>query len=167
MKWKYYSYIAQLPQQRSLPPMSCALKGWDRCGLWLNNAARPRCLVPLFAKTARACCQMQLACNVLCPRWPRLLGHAVKCSLLAMSHALVGQDCWGLLYIRLAFPRCQIPCGVTAVQLAIENLVVVACPWSCALIGCDCWGLRSNVCSSAAMSRALVGQDRLACCVQD
>jgi hypothetical protein len=72
-----------------------------------NNAACPQCLVPLMAEIAEACGQtMQLARNVLCPCWPQLLGHAVKHNSPAMSCALVGQDRWGLLCIRLACPRC-------------------------------------------------------------
>ncbi len=53
------------------------------------NAACPWCLVPFLAKTAGACCQTELACDVLCPRWPRLLGLAVHTvSLPAMSKPL-------------------------------------------------------------------------------
>jgi hypothetical protein len=76
------------------------------CTTATNDAACLQCLVPLVAETAEACGQtMQLACNVLCPCWPRLLGLVVKRNLPAMSSALVGRDCWGLLYIRLACPQ--------------------------------------------------------------
>ncbi len=70
----------------------------------------------------------QLAGNVLCPCWPRLLGLAVKRSSPTMTRALVDQDHWGLLYIMLAHPRCQSPCGGTAIWLAVKRLV--SRPWS-------------------------------------
>ena len=66
----------------------------------------------------------QLARNVSCPRWLRLLRLVVEqCSSPAMSCALVGQDRWGLLCIRLARSRCQSPCGTTAIWLAVHRLV--------------------------------------------
>jgi hypothetical protein len=66
----------------------------------------------------------QLARNVSCPRWLRLLRLVVEqCSSPAMSCALVGQDRWGLLCIRLARPQCQSPCGATAIWLAVHRLV--------------------------------------------
>ncbi len=72
------------------------------------NAACPQCLVPLLAKTAGARCQTQLARDVLCPHWPRLLGLAVKRSSPGMSRALVGHDRWGLLYI-ISLPAMSTP----------------------------------------------------------
>ncbi len=64
----------------------------------------------------------KLAQDVSCPSWPRPLGHAVKCSLPAMSCALVGQDHWGLMYIRLARPQSQHPCGMTAIRHAVKEI---------------------------------------------
>ncbi len=87
-------------------------------GVEVANVARPQCLAPSLAKTT---------------------GLAVyRISLLTMSSALVGQDHWGLLPIRLAHEQCWYPCGVTAIWLAVDKLV--ARPRSCALIGCNrCW----------------------------
>jgi hypothetical protein len=55
-----------------------------------------------------------------------------------MSSALIGQDRWGLLSIKLALLQSQCPCSMTAIQLAVETLV--ACPGSHALVRCNrCW----------------------------
>jgi hypothetical protein len=54
------------------------------------NAARPQCLVPFLAKTAGACCGTQLACDVLCPRWPRPLGLAVH----TVSSPAISKPLW-------------------------------------------------------------------------
>jgi hypothetical protein len=117
-----------------------------------NDAACPQCLVPSMAEIAEACGRtMQLARDVSCPHWPRPLGlvvHKVSLpamskplwrdrylaccaqisSLPAMSRALVGQDRWGLLCIRLARSQCRSPCGATAIRLAVQR--IVAHPWS-------------------------------------
>ena len=80
------------------------------CTFATNDVACPWCLVASLAETAGACCQMLAACS-RCPA-PSLGKTAgaycpTICSMPAMSSALVGQDCWGLLSIRLARPLCQ------------------------------------------------------------
>ncbi len=125
----------------------CTLSHWHLLHNCHNNAACPQCLGPSIAEIAEACGQtMQLARDVSCPHMPRPLGLAVNkvsppamskplwrnrylacctqiSSLPAMSCALIGQDCWGLLYIRLACPQCWSPCGVIAIWLAVRSLL--------------------------------------------
>ncbi len=66
------------------------------------DLACPRCLEPPLSKTT---------------------GLAVyRIGSPTMLSAVIGQDCWGLLDIRIACLQCQCPCGVTATWLPEKKI---------------------------------------------
>jgi hypothetical protein len=94
------------------------------------DAACLRCLVPLLAKTAGAYCQTQLARNVLCPCWPRLLGLAVH----TVSLPAISKPLWRHCHSACCKKNSSLPTVLCRFAVTVAGLIFDCCFDCCAAV---------------------------------